>query len=112
MLEMLAAVTEMEWDLLVARTQSSLAMAKTASRALGRPSKTSTEQRTVITADHAASVRVSELARRFAVSRANVFSIVKPLNEDAVDNHLSQLMKPHYKKILSRNFTPSGSNNT
>lgn len=80
MLKMLAAVAKMERDLLVEHTQSGLARAKAASRALEYPSKTSTEQRTVITADYAASVSVSELARRFNVSRANILGIVKPLN--------------------------------
>ena len=77
MLNMLAAVAEMERDLLVERTQAGLARAKAAGRVLGRPSKTSAEQRTVITTDYAAGVSVSELARRFSVSRANILGIVK-----------------------------------
>ena len=78
MLTMLVAVAEMERDLLVERTQAGLARAKAAGRVLGRPSKTNTEQRAVITADYAAGVSVSELARQFNVSRANILSIVKP----------------------------------
>jgi putative DNA-invertase from lambdoid prophage Rac len=80
MLTMLVAVAEMERDLLVEHTQFGLARAKAARRALGRASKTSTEQRTVIAADYAASVSVSDLARRFTVSRANILGIVKPVN--------------------------------
>jgi hypothetical protein len=72
------AVAEMERVLLVERTQPGLARAKAAGRVLGRPSTTSAEQRTVIVAEYAAGVPVSELARRFSVSRANILGIVKP----------------------------------
>ena len=78
MLNTLAAVAEMERDLLVERTQSGLARTKAAGRVLGRPSKTSVEQRTAIATDYAAGVSISELARRFSVSRANIPGIVKP----------------------------------
>jgi DNA invertase Pin-like site-specific DNA recombinase len=78
MLTMLAAVAEMERDLLVERTQAGLARAKAEGKALGRPSKTTKEQRRQIAADYAAGVSVSELARRFAVSRASILGIVKP----------------------------------
>lgn len=75
---MLTAVAEMERDLQAERTQSGLARAKAAGRVLGRPSKTSAEQHAVIAADYAAGVSVSELARRFSVSRVNILGIVKP----------------------------------
>jgi DNA invertase Pin-like site-specific DNA recombinase len=78
MLTMLAAVAEMERDLLVERTQAGLARAKAEGKTLGRPSKTTDEQRRQIVVDYAAGVSVSELARRFAVSRANILGIVKP----------------------------------
>jgi len=78
MLTMLAAVAEMERDLLVERTQAGLARAKAEGKTLGRPSKTNDEQRRQISAGYAAGVTVSELARRFAVSRANILGIVKP----------------------------------
>lgn len=78
MLTMLAAVAEMERDLLVERTQSGLARAKAEGKTLGRPSKTTEEQRRQIATDYAAGVSVSELARRFDVSRANILGIVKP----------------------------------
>ena len=82
MLNMLAAVAGMERDLLIEeRTQSGLAKAKAAGRVLGRPSKTSAEQRTVIATDYAAGVSVSELARRFSVSRANILGIVRPAGQ-------------------------------
>ena len=78
MLTMLAAVAEMERDLLVERTQAGLARVKAEGKTLGRPSKTTDEQRRQIVADYTAGVTVSELARRFAVSRANILGIVKP----------------------------------
>ena len=45
MLNMLAAVAEMERDLLIERTQSGLARAKSNGKVLGRPSKTTASQR-------------------------------------------------------------------
>jgi putative DNA-invertase from lambdoid prophage Rac len=78
MLNMLAAVAEMERDLLVERTQSGLARAKAEGKTLGRPSKTTPEQRADITSKYAAGVSVSELARQHQVSRANILGIVKP----------------------------------
>jgi putative DNA-invertase from lambdoid prophage Rac len=79
MLTMLAAVAEMERDLLVERTQSDLAGAKKEGKTLGRPSKTTQEQRAEIVAKYSAGdVSVSELARQYQVSRANILGIVKP----------------------------------
>lgn len=78
MLTMLAAVAEMERDLLVERTQSGLARAKAEGKTLGRPSKTTPEQRSDIIAKYAQGVSVSELARQHNVSRANILGIVKP----------------------------------
>ncbi|SHN42524.1 Resolvase, N terminal domain [Duganella sacchari] len=54
MLTMLAAVAEMEGDLLVERTQAGLARAKNEGKTLGRPSKTTAEQRAEIIAKYAA----------------------------------------------------------
>jgi len=45
---MLAAVAEMERDLLIERTQAGLARAKAEGKKLGRPSKTTPEQREAI----------------------------------------------------------------
>lgn len=50
MLTMLAAVAEMERDLLVERTQAGLARAKSEGKSLGRPSKTTPAQRAEIIA--------------------------------------------------------------
>src|SRR5471032_3112309 len=76
MLTMLAAVAEMERDLLVERTHAGLARAKSEGKTLGRPSKTTAEQRADIIAKYAAGESVSALARLYAVSRANILGIV------------------------------------
>jgi DNA invertase Pin-like site-specific DNA recombinase len=61
------------------RTQSGPPRAKDEGKTLGHPSKTNEEQRRQIIADYAAGHSVSELARRFTVSRANILGIVKPI---------------------------------
>lgn len=78
MLTMLAAVAEMERDLLVERTQSGLARAKSEGKTLGRPSKTTANQRAEIIAQYEQGQSVSALARLYAVSRANILGVVKP----------------------------------
>ena len=78
MLTMLAAVAEMERDMLVERTHAGLARAKGEGKTLGRPSKTSAEQRADIIAKYAAGESVSALARLYSVSRANILGVVKP----------------------------------
>lgn len=80
MLTMLAAVAEMERDLLVERTQSGLLRAKAEGKTLGRPAKTTPEQRREIIAMHARGESVSALARRYAVSRANILGIVTAIH--------------------------------
>ena len=76
MLTMLAAVAEMERDLLVERTQSGLARAKSEGKTLGRPSKTTPEQRTEIISKYEKGESVSALARLYLVSRASILSVV------------------------------------
>lgn len=76
MMTMLAAVAEMERDLLEERTQAGLARAKSEGKTLGRPPKTMAEQRTDIIAKYATGESVSALARDYSVSRANILSIV------------------------------------
>jgi putative DNA-invertase from lambdoid prophage Rac len=78
MMTMLAAVAEMERDLLVERTQAGLARAKSEGKTLGRPSKTTAEQRADIIAKYEQGESVSALARMYEVSRASVLSVVKP----------------------------------
>lgn len=75
LLTMLAAVAEMERDLLVERTQAGLQRAKAQGKKLGRPAKTTDEQRKAIRADLQSGTSVSQLARQHAVSRATVIGI-------------------------------------
>ncbi|MCS0595549.1 recombinase family protein [Massilia agri] len=79
MLTMLAAVAEMERDLLVERTQSGLARAKAEGKVLGRPALTTEEQRQAIYAQHHENgISLSALARIYDVSRATIMRIAKP----------------------------------
>jgi putative DNA-invertase from lambdoid prophage Rac len=77
MLAMLAAVAEMERDLIVERTQAGLARAKAQGKTLGRPTKTTEQQRAAIRTAYATKVSVSSLARQYQISRATVLSIVE-----------------------------------
>lgn len=79
MLTMLAAVAEMERDLLVERTHAGLTRAKAEGKTLGRTPKTTPEQREKMKAAYAdgKGESVSALAREYTVSRATVLSIVK-----------------------------------
>lgn len=81
MLAMLAAVAEMERDLIVERTQAGLARAKTEGKILGRPAKTTLEQRNAMILAYAQKQSVSALAKLYGVSRATVLTIVKPSKE-------------------------------
>ena len=78
MLAMLAAVAEMERDLIVERTQAGLARAKAEGKTLGRSTKTTPEQRKAIAEGDAAKQSVRGLARQYGVSRATVLTVVKP----------------------------------
>jgi DNA invertase Pin-like site-specific DNA recombinase len=86
MLTMLAAVAEMERDLLVERTQSGLARAKAEGKTLGRPVSTTEEQRAAMVKRHQGGKgeSISALARTFGISRASVMRIVKPAAEASV----------------------------
>jgi putative DNA-invertase from lambdoid prophage Rac len=78
MLTMLAAVAEMERDLLVERTQSGLARAKAEGKTLGRPTSTTDEQRAAMVARFSAGESISALSRDYAVSRASIMRVVEP----------------------------------
>jgi putative DNA-invertase from lambdoid prophage Rac len=78
MLTMLAAVTEMERDLLVERTQSGLARAKAEGKTLGRPVSTTIDQRVAMMKRHQDGESISALAKAYEISRASVMRIVKP----------------------------------
>lgn len=75
LLTMLVAVAEMERDLLVERTQAGLQRAKSQGKRLGRPRKTTLEQRHEIRDLLAQGKTVSEVARQFDLSRATVIAI-------------------------------------
>lgn len=83
LLSMLAAVAEMERDLLVERTQAGLRRAKAEGKILGRPPKTTPEQRGEIRHRLGGGESVSVLARAYGVSRANIIGI--RANEHATD---------------------------
>ncbi|QNA88695.1 recombinase family protein [Massilia sp. Dwa41.01b] len=85
MLTMLAAVAEMERDLLVERTQSGLARARAEGKTLGRPTSTTEEQRAAMVSRFRGGKgeSISALARNFGISRASIMRIVKPA--DAAD---------------------------
>jgi len=85
MLTMLAAVAEMERDLLVERTQSGLARAKAEGKTLGRPTRSTEEQRAAMISRHQGGngESISALARDFGISRASVMRIVKAATQTA-----------------------------
>jgi putative DNA-invertase from lambdoid prophage Rac len=75
MVKMLAAVADFERDLIIERTQAGQARARAAGTHMGRPSKTSPEQRRVIRQALGAGATVSSLATSYQVSRATIISI-------------------------------------
>lgn len=75
LLSMLAAVAEMERDLLIERTQAGLARARSEGKTLGRPSKTTPEQRVEIVGRLSSGESVSRLAQAYSVSRASIICI-------------------------------------
>ncbi len=78
MLTMLAAVAEMERDMLVERTQSGLARAKAEGKTLGRPTRTTQAQRQAMISRFAEpGTSISALAREYNLSRASVMRVVK-----------------------------------
>lgn len=77
MLTMLAAVAEMERDLLVERTHAGLERARAEGKTLGRTPKTTPAQQAEMKGKYNKGASVSSLAREYTVSRATVLSIVK-----------------------------------
>ena len=78
MLHMLAAVAEMEMDLLVERTKAGLARARAQGKHCGRPLATNADQRTAMIAARLAGTSISALSRQYRVSRQTVARIVDP----------------------------------
>ena len=74
---MLAAVAEMERDLLVERTRAGVARARAEGKVIGRPAKTTPGQRDQMRTLLAQGVSVSSVARRFGISRAAVIATRK-----------------------------------
>jgi putative DNA-invertase from lambdoid prophage Rac len=60
-----------------------LAKAKQQGKTLGRPTKTTDEQRAQIIAKHQADATISKLARQYGVSRLSIARIAKPENAQA-----------------------------
>ena len=79
MLNMLAAVAEMERDLLIERTQSGLARARSEGKIIGRPAKTTDKQRSEIKAMRKNGSTVSALSRTYGISRASIMRITGDL---------------------------------
>jgi putative DNA-invertase from lambdoid prophage Rac len=83
MLNMLAAIAEMERDLLIERTQSGLSRAKSEGKILGRPSKTSTNQRAEILSRFKHGTSISDLAKIYGLSRTSILRVTKSLKKMA-----------------------------
>lgn len=64
---MLAAVAEMDRDLLIERTQAGLSRSKVEGKKLGRPSKVATEARIAIIEKKNIGTSVSALAHKYGV---------------------------------------------
>lgn len=79
MLTMLAAMAEMERDLLIERTQAGLARAKAEGKTLGRPSKTTPTMRAEVAAKYAEGRTITELAKEYNLSRGSIHNLLKPV---------------------------------
>ena len=71
----LAAVAEMERDMLVERTQAGLSRAKAEGKQLGRPSKTTEADKQAIRERLGAGDTVSQVAKDYGISRASVIAV-------------------------------------
>ena len=81
LLTMLIAVAEMERDLLVERTQAGLSRAIAEGKKLGRPSKTTEEQKKEIIQRKESGESIASLSRFFSVSRSTIISIMNQSND-------------------------------
>jgi putative DNA-invertase from lambdoid prophage Rac len=75
MVKVLAAVADFERELIIERTRAGQARARAAGTHMGRPSKTTVEQRRTIRSRLVAGQTVSAVARDFKLSRATVMGI-------------------------------------
>lgn len=76
LLSMLAAVAEMERDLLIERTQAGLLRARAQGKKLGRPSKIALDERKAILEKKVAGASISGLAREYCVSRSTIAKVL------------------------------------
>lgn len=72
MLTMLAAVAEMERDLLIERTHAGLERAKAEGKVLGRPNRLTPKERQEVSALRRGGMSISALSRHFEVSRQTI----------------------------------------
>lgn len=75
MVKVLAAVADFERELIVERTQAGQARARAEGKHMGRPPKTTEEQRSTIRKRLQEGQTVSQVARDFGISRASVIAI-------------------------------------
>ena len=73
----IAAVAEFERDLLIERTQSGLARAKTQGKVLGRPAALTVDQQVIIRQQRANGISLGALAKEYRVSRAAIQRVQK-----------------------------------
>lgn len=71
----LSSIAAFERELLIERTQAGLARAKAQGKKLGRKSKLTQEQRSEIVQGVTEGVSISELARRYKVSRQTILNV-------------------------------------
>jgi putative DNA-invertase from lambdoid prophage Rac len=72
---MLAAVAEMERDLLIERTHAGIARARSEGKRIGHPSKTTILERQHISERLSSGETISAIARAYGISRASVIAI-------------------------------------
>ncbi len=77
MVNVIAAVAQMEKALLIERVNAGLERAKSDGKKLGRPSKTTDEQKAEIRSLSVQGFSVSELAKQFKISRASVLNVLQ-----------------------------------
>ena len=74
-MQVIAAVAEFEKDLLVERTQSGIARARSAGKRFGRPPSLTQEQRKAVLKRLRVGVTVAEVAREFKTTRQTVLRV-------------------------------------
>jgi DNA invertase Pin-like site-specific DNA recombinase len=109
MLAMLAAMAEMERDLLVERTQSGLARAKAEGKHLGRPVRTTARDRTKIVALHDGGMSLQKIADQFGIGKATVHDVVKAARAPAeqVPTDAASKARKRARKAVGESVAPS-----